>query len=240
MPDIFKKREFVESEDTVQIPDISLRLRLGLASDPLEDQDEPPREGEAQHDAETPQKRVVKPPRQLTRQELEDFFAEELAEIRQNAAEVAYADALQQKKGELKECISQVEQTLNDLQELQDEYVDLCSQELKYLAIDIAEKIMYLRIAEDDISLSALVLQTVSTMKRSKWLSVDLSERLINLVGFMSEELKKAEYHGRAEVNQMACPDDTVRVNTEDGTVIASVSVQINKLREAFANADRE
>lgn len=243
MPDIFKKQNFVESEDSVQIPDVSMHTLMGLDLDLQQEEwaGGAAPEGEAQGGAELrPRPGVVLQPRVLTRQELEEIYADELTQIRQDAAEQAYQEALQQKRGELKECISQVEEALNELQICQEEFIEQYSKELQNFAVDIAEKIMLLRIAEDDMSLRALVLQTISAMKRSKWLSVDLSERLVNLVGFMTEEVKKAEYHGRAEINPIACPDDTVRVNTDDGTIVATISVQTDHLREAFHNADRE
>ena len=171
----------------------------------------------------------------MTREELAEYFRDDLEELRLNAAQKGYADAMAQKKGELKECILRVDQQLAWMQELQADFMSRFSEELKYLAIDVAEKLICTRIEENDLTLQRLVMQTVSGVKSADWLDVEVSEQLVGLVEELKRELEKPEYHGRASVTASACPADTVRVSTEDGTVVASVSTQANNLRELFS-----
>lgn len=219
LPDILKQAAFREMGDAVCIPDIDL-------SPPPEP--EPPEPEEIAPEPLTPP----------TREEMAVLFADELEAARCEAAERAYADAIHQKRGELREALDRVDALLIELQEQQDQYMEQYARELKYLAVDIAEKVMLQKLAEDDLALAPLVLKTVSSVKHSRWLTVDVSERLVGLVGYLNEELKKPEYRGTAEVAPTASPDDTCRVNTDEGTLVATLSVQTKHLREAFADTD--
>lgn len=177
---------------------------------------------------------------EYTKEELEIRFAAELQELRQDAVRRAYHDALKERAGELQEAVTQVGALLDELVKRQTDYFDRYTNELKYLAIDIAAKVMMSRIADDDLYLSNLVMQTVSSVKAGKWLTVELSERLVNLVDFISAELSKPEYQGMANVVGVPASDDTCRVVTEDGTLVATVSTQLRNLRDAFQAAERE
>lgn len=224
MPDIFRHIPVREDAGAVRIPDVELPA-------------EPPPEPEEAPEAEPAPPEPPPPP---TREELALLFADELEAVRRAAADRAYADAVQRKRGELREALARVDALLVELQEQQDQYVEQYTRELKYLAADIAEKVMLQRIEEDDLTLAPLVLRAVSSLKHSRWLSVDLSERLVELVSYLNEEFKRPEYQGKAEVHPMACPDDTLRVNTDEGTLVATVTAQTQKLREAFANEELE
>lgn len=218
LPDILKRSAFRERLDAVCIPDIDLSPPEPIPAETVEQPPEPP-----------------KPP---TREELRAMFADEIEVVRHEAAERAYADAVHQKRGELREALDRMDALLIELQEQQDQYMEQYAKELKYLAIDIAEKVMLQKLSENDMALAPLVQKTVSSVKHSRWLTVDVSERLVGLVNYFNEELKKPEYRGTAEVVPTASPDDTCRVNTDEGTLVATLSVQTKHLREAFADED--
>lgn len=231
MPDIFKGKAFVETGDCVQIPDIVFPFDAAPAE---EHTAEGPEEGAApaeKKDAPTPQPDL---PKRKTRDELIAEQQSVIKEIRREAAEIAYQEALKQKRGELKDCIAEVEQQLDLLQQQQRIFLEQYSQELKYLAIDIAEKMILQKIEMDDMVLVPLVTQAIASVKNTKWLTVELSERLVSLVEHMKDEVNKAEYHGRVEIDPIACPDDTCRINSEEGVLVASVSTQADNLRALF------
>ena len=123
---------------------------------------------------------------------------------------------------------------------MQVDYFEKYERELKYLAIEIAQKMIISRIEEDDLTLNRLVMQTVNASKGSAWLKVEISEHLVGLVDTLKEELKNADDYCRMEVVPTASPDDTVRVSGEQGTVDASISTQAENLRVAFESAEEE
>ena len=158
----------------------------------------------------------------------------------QAAAQSAYFDALNKKKCELKECISDVQMLLNELAQKHEEFIEQYTNELKYMAVDIAEKMILEKISADDAVLKKLVLQNIKTVKNAEWINVELSERLVGLVDYVKNELEMPEYKGRTSVYTVTDKKDTCRVTTDEGTIVSTISVQANNLRKAFKEADEE
>lgn len=156
----------------------------------------------------------------------------------QAAAQSAYFDALNQKKRELKNCISDVQRLLNVLIEEHEEFIEEYTKELKYMAVDIAEKMILEKIPADDGILNRLVLENIKTVKKAEWISVEVSERLVGLVDFVKVELEKPEYKGKTHVVAVSDNDDICRITTNEGTTVSTISVQANNLRKAFSEAD--
>ncbi|MFB0921275.1 MAG: hypothetical protein QMB62_10420 [Oscillospiraceae bacterium] len=156
------------------------------------------------------------------------------------AAQSAYFDALNKKKSELKGCISDVQKLLNELTQKHEEFIEQYTNELKYMAVDIAEKMILEKISADDAILEKLVLQSVKSVKSAEWISVELSERLVGLVDYVKKELEMPEYKGRTSVNTVTGEIDTCRVTTDEGTLVSTINVQADNLRKVFKEADKE
>jgi flagellar biosynthesis/type III secretory pathway protein FliH len=165
-----------------------------------------------------------------------DALAKEAA---QTAAQTAYFDALNKKKSELKECISDVRMLLNELTQKHQEFIENYTNELKYMAVDIAEKMILEKISADDTVLKKLVLQNIKAVKNAEWIGVELSERLVGLVDYVKKELELPEFK-RINVYTVTDNDDTCRITTDEGTIVSTISVQANNLRKAFKEADED
>lgn len=207
-----------------------------LAQPAPPEEEEPPAQEALEEPAEEEPAEELPPP--LTRQQIEEQNAALLEEVCSRAAAKAYSEALLEKRGELKSCISEVGRSLEQIGRLHDEFIEAYTRQLRFMAVDIAEKIMLQKIEEDDMALSRLVMQAVNTVKNAQWITVEVSERLTALVDYIKGELEGAAFHGKASVQPKACPDDTCRVETENGTLVATVSVQAKNLRAAFAAND--
>lgn len=179
-------------------------------------------------------------PKQLTKDELAVIYAKELAELKQAAAENAYFDALKQKKSELRDCVSSVQRTLDELITAQEAFMADYINELKLMAVDIAEKMILEKISDDDLLLQKLVVQSVRNVKNAEWINVELSEQLVRLVDAIKGELDSPEYKGRTSFTPVSGRADTFRVVTEDGTLVGSVGAQAENLRRAFREADKD
>ena len=175
-----------------------------------------------------------------TREELAEFYRDELNAIALEVEIKAYSDALQSKKAELQQSIDSISQKINEMEELQNSFLKEYERKLKFFAIDIAEKIVCRKISEDDLYLQELVTKTVSECKGTDWLTLEVSDALAGLVEAAKTELSKPEYRGVAEVKPIACADDTCVVSTETGAVVATISVQADNLRLAFREAEME
>ena len=172
------------------------------------------------------------------------IFKKEIEEISRAAAEAAaqaaYFDALNKKKSELRECVANVQLLLDELLAKHEEFIEQYTNELKYMAVDIAEKMILEKISADDTILQKLVLQNIKAVKNADWIGVELSERLVGLVGLVKKEIETPDYKGRVSVVPVAGRDDICRIITDDGALVSSISVQADNLRRAFAEAENQ
>ncbi len=248
MPNILKQQGTLLSDKTVKIPDVDFSPEISLSQPETEEsdrtaaQDGEDAEDEGESTVEEPAAYAPRSytPELMSREELSAFYKDELDEIRTEAQQKAYTDALRQKRAELNEAIERVDNQLAFMQDKQEQYMQRYAQELKFMAIDIAEKLIAEKMTENDMLLSKLVLHMLTSVKNASWISVELSEQMVSLVEAIRKELEKPEYHGRAYVTPIPAARDTCRVATEDGTVVGTVSVQAENLREAFKKLDNE
>lgn len=244
MSDIFRAYNYAPDKDSVKIPDVDFELpKVTIESE----EELPPEEAFMEFTPESfetveelipeePQEKLVYP----TREELAEFYRDELNAIALEVEIKAYSDALQSKKAELQQSIDSISQKINEMEELQKAYLEDYEKKLKFFAIDIAEKLVCKKISDDDLFLQELVTKTVSECKGTNWLTLEVSDALANLVEAAKAELAKPEYRGVAEVKPIACADDTCVVSTETGAVVATISVQADNLRLAFREAEME
>ena len=243
MSDIFRTYNYSATSDSVKIPDVDFELPRVT----IEEQEElPPEEAFMEFTPESfdviedpqeePQEKLVYP----TREELAEFYRDELNAIALEVEIKAYSDALQSKKEELQASIDSISEKINEMEELQKNFLEDYEKKLKFFAIDIAEKLVCKKISDDDLFLSELVTKTLSECKGTNWLTLEVSDALQGLVEVAKAELSKPEYRGVAEVKPIACADDTCVVSTETGAVVATISVQADNLRLAFREAEME
>lgn len=245
MSDIFRTYNYAADSKSVKIPDVEFNLPKVTIE---ETEELPPEEAfmefnpesfETVEEVQEPveeQEKLVYP----TREELAEFYRDELNAIALEVEIKAYSDALQSKKEELQASIDSISEKINEMEELQKNFLEDYEKKLKFFAIDIAEKLVCKKISDDDLFLSELVTKTLSECKGTNWLTLEVSDALQGLVEVAKAELSKPEYRGVAEVKPIACADDTCVVSTETGAVVATISVQADNLRLAFREAEME
>ena len=245
MSDIFRTYNYAADRDSVKIPDVEFELPKVTIEEETELSPEEafmeftpqsfavPEEAPAEEEE---VEKLVYP----TREELAEFYRDELNAIALEVEIKAYSDALKSKKEELQQSIDGISQKINEMEELQKSFLNEYERKLKFFAIDIAEKLVCKKISEDDLYLQELVTKAVSECKGTDWLTLEVSDALAGLVEVAKTELSKPEYRGVAEVKPIACADDTCVVSTETGAVVATISVQADNLRLAFREAEME
>ena len=245
MSDIFRTYNYAADSKSVKIPDVDFNLPKVTIE---ETEELPPEEAfmefnpesfETVEEVQEPveeQEKLVYP----TREELAEFYRDELNAIALEVEIKAYSDALQSKKEELQASIDSISEKINEMEELQKNFLEDYEKKLKFFAIDIAEKLVCKKISDDDLFLSELVTKTLSECKGTNWLTLEVSDALQGPVEVAKAELSKPEYRGVAEVKPIACADDTCVVSTETGAVVATISVQADNLRLAFREAEME
>lgn len=217
-----------EVEDAVPDPEPSAKEPETPAAEPAKAAQEPP----------APEIRIQIPP--VSKELISEYYFKELQELSADVAEQAYYDALNKKKAELRDCISGIQSMMDELVCAQQKFIEDFTNELKYMAVDIAEKMILEKIDEDDRILQRLVMQTVANVKNADWLNVEVSERLVKLVDFVNGELAKPEYNGKAHAFPVAGTDGVCRIVTNEGAIVSSIEVQADNLRRAFRNLDQQ
>lgn len=243
MLSVHKPNGVVTATDCVKIPDISFVEQVSH----VEESETMPQVSEPEGDdrfietilapiEELPQASFT--PLVMSHVELTEYYHAELEALRCDTIEQAYADAVMKKRGELTDCIKKVETELEEIQNQHNHFMRKYAQELKFLAIDVAEKIIIEKIREDDKMLKKLVMQTVDSIRSSSWLDIELSEKLAGLIDDVRGELHRAELQGRITISPKACSVGTCRVNSEDGTVVSSIQAQAENLRKLFRDTE--
>ncbi len=257
LANIYKNAGMIVAEGEVKIPDFSVEKiedeiieeneenEVCLVEEKAEFVDEEFENAEVLEETEHVLDEVVNSytPEYMTKEELAEFYKDEIDEIKskaqQAAYESAYVEAIQRKRGELADSVQKVDTFLKEIQVLHDEFLTKYSTELKYMAIDVAEKIMLLKIEEDDLVLEKLVMQTVDGVKNTSWLDIELCDRLVSLVDKIRKDMESSNQKGRITVSPVASKIDRVRVNSEKGTIVADVSKQASNLKELFRNSEK-
>ena len=120
------------------------------------------------------------------------------------------------------------------LDEVHNQFLERYAAELKYLAIDIAEKWILQRIQTNDEILEQMVMQAVNTVKDCKWMDVQLSEEMVALSERIQQQLTSPEYGGRAQVSMQKTPAGSCVIQTDAGELDVSVSTQAQQLKKMF------
>lgn len=241
MTNIFKQQGYGKPQETVEIPQT---YKIFGQTEEVEELDE------------------ENSPKKMTREEIAEYFKEEIDEIKnqvcekaskqaaeiayKDASEVAYKDAYEKayqeayqeafhkRKGEVIENLKNVDEQLEQIQKMHKEFLRKYAFELKYLAIDIAQKFIIKKMDSDDQLLDKMILHAVANVKNTAWLDIEVSDKLVNLVEILKEEIKNSDDKGRVTISAKACPEDTCRINTEEGTIVSTISAQADNLRELF------
>ena len=242
MPKILKPAGVIRSNATVPIPDVILEAPTsGL--EPCEEEPALDRKLEKtlpplQAVHRTIVKEVGRKAPPPSREELRRIFKEEIDEICKEAGRQARYEALTQERERIDACLEEIEQELSDMRALQEQFFARYAQELKYFAIEVAEKMILEKIREDDKILQKMVMQLISREQETNWLRIELSDRLSGLIEQMKSELAKSEQF-KVSIVPVAAPEDTCRAVTELGTTVATISVQADTLRKEFLEADK-
>ena len=154
--------------------------------------------------------------------------------IREEAGREAYCKVLEDKQNEIDSCLSELERLMNELQEQQRSFLKQYEEGLHILALDITKKVLGTSIREHEELMLPLIKNAIASVKNADWISIQISERLPQLVEQLKKELAHRQDLGRVEVAASDLPEDSCIISVSEGVVDASVSVQLENLRAQF------
>lgn len=167
------------------------------------------------------------------RQEIIKHAQMQAGEIFEKARQQGMKAGKQEKLDEISQTILQLEETLQEMKALQNERFDSFSDEIKWLSCDVASALVYKKIDEDDLFLRELVKAAVKEAKGAEWISVELSDKLGNLVVQLKKDFENSDVKTEFETVSDKDVGDIV-VNGSDRKVVASVREQLSNIREYF------
>ena len=188
----------------------------------------------ARENAEEISQKILRRARQERDEMLEKARAD-AAFLKEQAAKEGRETAYEQMKASIDDCLQQVSSLLDDLQLRQRQFIQKYSDGLSMLAVDIAEKVLNMRIVRDDSEMIELVHQAVSSVKNADWISVEVSDKMQGLIERLETEFAQQAAGGqRVDVLAVDAAVGTCVLHTPEEVIDASVPVQIENVRELF------
>ncbi len=158
--------------------------------------------------------------------------------IKKNAYDEGLKKGISDKTELLENLSHYISQSIEQLKHDEDEYFEEYGRQLKYVACEIAEKIIYQKIQDDDMTMYNLVKNAVKTVRDAPWIKAEVSEKLSGYVDSLEKEFADSGINAEISISENV-PDDTCRINTSDGFVVASVSQQLENIKEFISRQDK-
>lgn len=182
------------------------------------------------HNAKKEAKKIIDEANESKRQMIEEAEAT-VDEIQTRAYNEGLKKALEQKSAALDELTKKISDTIGTLHGEQEGYFAEYASQLKYLAVEIAEKVINQKILEDDMTMYNLIKNAIKTARNASWIKAEISQSLSGYADSLEKELAECGINVEVilndEVENSACI-----LNTSEGMIVASVSQQLEKMRE--------
>lgn len=265
MRKVFKPENIVKSEKTVRIPDIEFKQELASSEDEageptilteevFENIKEQMREelaGElgkkklsAAHDRDVMLNKAKKDAQKLiddanvSRRQILDEANSAAELIKKNAYEEGLKKGVADKTELLENLAHYISHSIEQLKHDESEYFTEYEKQLKYVALEIAEKIIYQKIQDDDMTMYNLLKKAVKSVRDASWIKAEVSEKLSGYADSLEKELADIGINAEITINENV-PDDTCVLNTSDGYVVATVSQQLENLKDFIGRQDK-
>lgn len=158
------------------------------------------------------------------------------ADDRETARRQGHAEALRIHSENITNCIKNIEDAICRIESAQAAFITGYENDLKWMAVEIAEKILSDTIDADQTRLLPLVMTAVHSAKTAQWLSVEISDQMLDLLSGIQAELKQAELDDTVAVKLSPAAPDSCIIETPDRFIDASVTRQIENLKDYFAS----
>lgn len=105
-------------------------------------------------------------------------------------------------------------------------------EQLKWLAMEIASKVLAKKIHDDDAEMTEMVQKAVQGVKSEPWVRIEVAEEMTRLLASLSDV-----YAGQENIEISAVPTaaGSVHIETPSGVIDASLATQLENLRHYFA-----
>lgn len=182
---------------------------------------------------------------------LEDAYAQrdkivntaetEAKRLKQAAREEGFSEGLEHSKQFIRDSLNGLNEEFAELRREEEETFEQIRREVFSLAYNMTEKILKKKLKEDELVLLELVKSVLKEEADKKDIVVHLSGRAFKLAEELEEQLKPIrEKTGTAiKIKKDEISESDLKIETDDGIIDASISVQLENLRK-FLETYRE
>ncbi len=184
--------------------------------------------------AQTEAAQIIEDARAESRQILDDA-AEQAKNLMASAMEEGYSEGVRAKEAEIEDCMLKLNQCLAELKVNQEEFFDDYASELKFTALEVAEKIVAQKLETDPRTIIPLARSAVKTLREVNWVKIEISDKMRDVAAELEKVISDAKSSQRIEVEVRRDADPgTCVVSTAEGVIVASVLQQIKNIRQYF------
>lgn len=153
------------------------------------------------------------------------------AKMKVEAYEEGLKKGITEKSEALDKLSGLISENIEIMKNDESQYFTEYENQLRYIASEIAEKIIYQKIADDDMTMYNLVKNAIKSVRDASWITAEVSEKLSGYIDSLEKELADSGIKADITIKE-GSPDDTCVINTSDGLVVATVSQQLANLKE--------
>ncbi|MDR1674268.1 MAG: hypothetical protein LBR54_02320 [Oscillospiraceae bacterium] len=152
-----------------------------------------------------------------------------------------FNEGVKRKAQDIEDSLVQIRAALQQLSEDHDEYMEVFAKELKWLALDIAQKVIVQKIDGNEMFISNILRTVLADVRDEKWVSVKVSAQLPDVVRKMirqiaeNEGIPQAEVHVAEDVHKGTC-----MLQFPDRVIDASVLTSLKNIEDYFKRVDDE
>lgn len=157
----------------------------------------------------------------------------EADKLRKEADEEGRRHGFASAVGEIKDAVQKLEETVAQFEADRAGYEVEFEEKLKWMAAEIASKVLAKKVAEDDTEMLQMVEKAVASVQREAWVRVEVAQEMTNLIDRL---VAIFDANTNVEVNGVPAPVGTVRIETPSGVIDASLKTQLENIKAYFKN----
>lgn len=159
---------------------------------------------------------------------------EDVKRIKERAYEEGIAQGMGQASSMVSDTLDGMRRALEQVKSAELQNEEALENELVSLALCMAEKILHKRIEEDPAEMIALAKDVVLMEKDKKNINLHVSSQMMEFADKLDQELEpvRERYQSVIKVKAADLPEGSLRIETSEGIIDASVFVQLDNLRE--------
>lgn len=148
----------------------------------------------------------------------------------QQGYQAGVGEGLSSAKSEIEAVVHDTLCAIQQLQEKQLVFFQEYERNLHLLALDIAEKVLSIKLDQEPQAMLPLIKNALQTVKNKEWVSIEISDQMVELGKALKEDALIAQLE-QVSVQLKDLPIGSCLIETEENVVDASISVQLEALK---------